>query len=152
MPGVLGPKLFTLEEARALLPFVRGRLARFQELVARYESVRRDLSIQRLVASSGGDSENPDVVRLTELETSERDLMESMREVQQEFLEAGVVPKSFQDGLVDFFALRGGRLVFLCWRQGERTIRAWHPLEGGLAGRRPISSFRRRPREPRDEG
>ncbi len=139
--GLLGPKLFTLEEAEALLPLVRDRLAAFQDLYRRYQACRDELAVLRLASSSGGDEKNPDVQALLVQEGLERSLLEEMRGVQMELLEAGCLPKSYQDGLVDFFALKDGRLVLLCWKQEEDRIRAWHTLEGGFAGRMPISLF-----------
>jgi hypothetical protein len=140
-PHTLGPKLFTLEEAQALLPFVQERLARFQEVHARYDGCRHDLSVLRLVSASGGDESNPDVRELDRLQRLEKSLVEELQDLQMELVDAGCVPKSFQEGLIDFFALKEGRLVFLCWKQGENAIRAWHTLEGGFRSRMPIATF-----------
>ena len=137
----LGPRLFTLEEAAGLLPVIRDRLGRFQDIYAQYDSCRKDLSVLRLVSSSGGDPENPDTRRLLDLEQHENDLLARMRVLQNEVLATGCVPKSFREGLIDFFALKDGHLVFLCWKQGEDTIEAWHTLEGGFSGRMPIALF-----------
>ncbi len=151
-PGFLGPKLFRLEEAEALLPLLRRRLARFQDLFARYEACQRDLSVLRLASSSGGDGANPDVQALMAKEGLEKSLLEDMRRIQLEVLQSGCVPKSFQEGLVDFFALKDDRLVFLCWKQGDERIKAWHTLEGGFAGRMPIALFTgASPRRPEEE-
>jgi hypothetical protein len=137
----VGPRLFTVEEAEAQLPFVQERLAAFRGHYARYEAVRNDLSVLRLVACSGGDAKNPDRDALDRLEREQGRLLKSLKTVQDDLLDSGCVPKSFQEGLVDFFALKEGRLVFLCWKQGEEGIRAWHTMEGGFANRRPIKTF-----------
>lgn len=138
---ILGPKLFTIETANQLLPFLRDRLSRFQKLFAEYEVCRRGLTILRLVSASGGSQANPDTRRLVDEEHREKSLVGQMRSVQAEILAAGCVPKSYRKGIIDFFALRGERLVFLCWKQDETVIRAWHTLEGGMAGRIPIAAF-----------
>jgi hypothetical protein len=138
---VLGPRLFNLQEAEAQLPLVKKRLARFQDLFARYEAIKRDLSVLRLVSCSGGDEKNPDQEALDEKEGRLKVLLGEMEAIQQELLNAGCVPKSIQEGLVDFFALKDDRLVFLCWKQGEDRITAWHTLEGGFSGRMPIETF-----------
>ena len=142
-PKTLGPKLFTLEEAEALLSLVTDRLARGQELLLQFESVRKDLAVLRLVSASGGTSRNPDKGALSRKESEEAALVAEIRRVETDLLESGCVPKSIAEGLVDFFALKDGRLVFLCWKQGEEHIEAWHTLEGGFAGRMPITSFLR---------
>ena len=50
----------------------------------------------------------------------------------------GVALKDIEQGLVDFPAERDGRIVFLCWKQGEDEIRFWHELDTGFAGRKPL--------------
>jgi hypothetical protein len=140
-PKPLGPRLFTLQEAEAVLPAVRERLAAFQIDYARLDGVRRDLSVLRLVSASGGDRRNRDVSELRGKEREEAEILARLHAIQEDLLECGCVPKSIDEGLIDFFALKNGRLVFLCWKQGESRIEAWHTLEGGFAGRMPIRTF-----------
>ncbi len=140
-PRHLGPRLFTLDEAQALLPFLQERLARLQDVQARYEGCRREISILRLVSASGGDESNPDVREYNRLRALEKALFEELLALQEEIAGTGCLAKSFRQGLIDFFALKEGRLVFLCWKQGEQGIHAWHTLEGGFRGRMPIASF-----------
>jgi hypothetical protein len=52
-----------------------------------------------------------------------------------------VLIKDVNLGLLDFPALKGGRLVYLCWQYGEGEIRFWHEVEAGFAGRQPIETF-----------
>lgn len=137
----LGPRLFTVEEATELLPFVRQHLARFQDRLARYEELKKDVSVLRLVSSSGSDDKNPDAAALGQKEQELAALMTEMQGIQHRLTEAGCVPKSIGEGLIDFFALKDDRLVFLCWKQGEQGIRAWHTLEAGFGGRKPIETF-----------
>jgi hypothetical protein len=136
-----GPRLFTLAEAEAALPSIRDHLERFQEKYRHFEAVEKDLDVLRLVSASGGEEKNPDLNALARKERQRAAAMDELRLIQQGLLEIGCVPKSIQEGLVDFFALKEGRLVFLCWKMGEEHILAWHTLEGGFAGRRPIETF-----------
>jgi hypothetical protein len=46
--------------------------------------------------------------------------------------------KDLEIGLVDFPSRRGGEDILLCWKLGEKSIRFWHPVDGGFASRRPI--------------
>jgi hypothetical protein len=50
----------------------------------------------------------------------------------------GCVVKDLDQGLVDFLSRRGDDTVFLCWRLGESSIRYWHGLQEGFAGRKPL--------------
>lgn len=45
----------------------------------------------------------------------------------------------FETGLVDFPSWRDGEEVLLCWRRDEPDIRWYHSLQGGFAGRQPLS-------------
>ena len=45
---------------------------------------------------------------------------------------------NFQIGLVDFPSVIDGEDVLLCWRSDEDSIRFYHGLEDGFAGRKPI--------------
>ena len=50
----------------------------------------------------------------------------------------GVEPKGIETGLIDFPTMRGGRVVYLCWKLGEGPIAYWHEVEAGFAGRRSL--------------
>jgi hypothetical protein len=51
----------------------------------------------------------------------------------------GVQLKDYARGLIDFPAMRDGRVVLLCWQIGEgEEIEWWHDLETGFAGRQPL--------------
>ena len=51
----------------------------------------------------------------------------------------GVQLKDFERGLVDFPALRDGRVVLLCWQLGEGDeLEWWHDMETGFGGRTPL--------------
>jgi hypothetical protein len=43
------------------------------------------------------------------------------------------------DGLVDFRSMRDGEIVYLCWKFPEDSIRHWHRIDAGYAGRKPIT-------------
>lgn len=45
---------------------------------------------------------------------------------------------NFTIGLVDFPSVIDGNDVFLCWRSDEETIKFYHDLDSGFAGRKRI--------------
>ena len=47
----------------------------------------------------------------------------------------GCLIKDLDTGLLDFYALNGDRLVFLCWKLGEADVAHWHPLDGRVLRR-----------------
>lgn len=130
------PRIFTVREAEATLPLVRrvvndllAAYPRWREHVARYEVLTGPLR--------SGDAE-PEELRLTrEAVTREA---ERINGFMQELERIGCVFKGFDAGLVDFYALKEDRLVFLCWKMDEEHITHWHEVDTGFAGRQPIDS------------
>lgn len=119
-------KHYTLEEARALLPQVRGWLGQMQEIRERLRQTEE--RIGQLLASgtdaAGGASVNSQIKLLAELQG-----------VMHEFGRREIQIKDWSRGLLDFPAIIGGREVFLCWEQDEEDIEHWHELDGGYAAR-----------------
>jgi hypothetical protein len=124
-------KIFTVEEANALLPEVRiitGKIQRAHRKLSRF----RDEAKQAAEAAEQGGGGMVNGVAyaaiLTELTT------------QMAELEAlGVQLKDFERGLVDFPSLRDGRVVLLCWQLGEGDeLEWWHDVDAGFAGRTPL--------------
>jgi len=53
----------------------------------------------------------------------------------------GCYLKDIHRGTLDFYAMRRGQLVFLCWQFGEEKIEYYHRLNDGISGRRPIDGY-----------
>ena len=53
--------------------------------------------------------------------------------------EFGIQLKDYDRGLIDFPAMRDGRIVLLCWQieDGDKIL-WWHDIETGFAGRQPL--------------
>ena len=60
-----------------------------------------------------------------ELGSLDRDL----DELRQEIMGLGGILKDSERGWVDFFSERDNRLIFLCWRPGEKEILYWHEID-----------------------
>ena len=124
-------KIFTVQEANALLPDVRTIVGKIQRAHRKLAHYREDVKKAAEAAERGGGG-FPDGVAyaavLTELT------------VQLSELEAlGVQLKDFERGLVDFPSLRDGRVVLLCWQLGEGDeLEWWHDVDAGFAGRTPL--------------
>ena len=115
---------FTVAEAEALLPTVRGWLA---ELAREAAEVRR---LRGMVQESGPDPR---------LEEAIEERKAWMAALIGRFEEEGIELKGLEPALVDFPALMQGVEVYLCWREPEERVGHWHPLSTGYAGRRPIA-------------
>ena len=124
-------KIFTVQEANALLPEVRiiaGNIQRAHRKVARFRDEAKKAS-EAAERGGGGITEGVAyAVALTELTAQLSDL-EAL----------GVQLKDFDRGLVDFPSLRDGRVVLLCWQLGEGDeLEWWHDVDAGFAGRTPL--------------
>jgi hypothetical protein len=126
-------KLFTLDEANRTLPLVR----RIVEDVVRQHRVWRERVLELDLVSSTVTASSPSP-RAEELEREVQALAREIDGFQRELEGLGISLKDRRLGLVDFAAELGGRKVWLCWRLGEPTVRYWHELEEGYAGRRPV--------------
>jgi len=124
-------KLFTIQEANALLPSVRtivGNIQQAHRNVLRYaEGVKQ--AAEAAEKGGGGISSGLAYAKaLTEL-TGRLAELETL----------GVQLKDFERGLVDFPSLREGRVVLLCWQMGEGDeLEWWHDVDAGFAGRTPL--------------
>jgi hypothetical protein len=124
-------KLFTIQEANALLPSVRTIVGKIQQAHRKVAQYRDEAKQAAEAAEKGGGGMAAGVeyaVALTELTT---------RIAELEIL--GVQLKDFERGLVDFPSLRDGRVVLLCWQMGEGDeLEWWHDVDTGFAGRTPL--------------
>ena len=132
MTGPQTISLWTAERANRALPLVR-RIA--DDLVRTYDQWRT-LVAKFEVVSIGVTS-----AATAEAERLEREVQRAAADIEdfvKELTELGVECKSLENGLFDFPCERDGRIVYLCWLYGERTVSHWHEVGGGFAGRQPI--------------
>lgn len=136
-------KLFTVAEAESLLPSLERTLDQIESL--RFEMQRRMDRLKILDVLWGPrieEAENPDRDEfLAERAGVRRVLERTERLVEDRILARGVrFPQGgLEHGLVDFPTRFEGRTVYLCWKRGEEGIEAWHEVDGGYAGRRPLT-------------
>lgn len=124
-------KLFTLEEANALLPAVRQILLRIRRARQRLATLASEAKLAAENAEQGGGGMTEGVLYASLLVdfTNELAELESL----------GVQLKDFERGLIDFPSLREGRVVLLCWQLGEGDeVEWWHDVDAGYAGRTPL--------------
>jgi hypothetical protein len=123
------PRLFTVEEANALLPRLRELL---DELALHRDAVREKAPhlepiLQTASANGGGRAGSEYGVEAYKLYLA----VARIREL-------GVLLKDLDMGLLDFPHERDGRVVFLCWHPPEERIEYWHEIEAGYPGRQPL--------------
>jgi hypothetical protein len=141
---VMVRKPFTVAEANALIPILEAVI---REIARRMEQVQRAAERLQVLDVLWGDrllaTDNPDY---GEAESCRRVIGSSMREIEQivarDIIGRGLrFPQGgLEHGLIDFPTTWRGRWVYLCWKRGEEEISAWHELQAGFAGRRPVTA------------
>jgi hypothetical protein len=119
-------RTYTAEEADAMLPELRERLARIRS--NRQVMLAAAERIEGVVATDGGGTFGTDYWNATR----------ALRADVQRLAADNVVLRDPETGLVDFPGERDGRPIFLCWRLGEERVEHWHEVDSGFLGRRPL--------------
>ena len=123
------PRLFTVEEANALLPKLRELL---KDVALHRDRLREKAPylepILKASTSDGGGRAG------SEYGVEAYNLYLAVEHIQA----LGVLLKDLDAGLLDFPHEREGRIVFLCWHPPEERIGYWHEIQAGYQGRQPL--------------
>ncbi len=129
-------RIFTVEEAERTLPLVNRILS---DLRMEYAIWREAMASYELLAA-GSRAESGETAELVSSRVAVTVAANRISDCLLELESIGCLFKGFDEGLVDFYALRHDRLVLLCWKLGEHRITHWHEVDAGFAGRQPIDS------------
>ncbi len=122
-------RLFTVDEANALLPTLRPLLIDILQARQNIVAAQPELWPVLEKAVNNGGSKKAGAV-LADFEVIQR----NVKAIQ----ELGIEIKDINIGLVDFPAERDGREVYICWRFDEPRVTHWHDLDSGFSGRQPL--------------
>lgn len=122
-------RVFSLFEANQLIPQLQSHLSTVQQGKAALLQTRQEVRKASANASLGGGTPVGIlyVKSLQEISTN----LHAIHEL-------GVVVKDIDLGLCDFPHVRDGRVVYLCWKLGEKEIRWWHEITTGYKDRCPL--------------
>lgn len=129
-------KVFTLKEANEVLPRLTPRLLELRasrEVILKLEVEIDALEILSEKNSSGDVS--PGVSHKAEAYAQ---LVNRFYALIDEIHETGCVLKDVDTGLVDFYTLYKGKVVYFCWRLGEPEVGFWHDIGSGYTNRQPL--------------
>ena len=128
-------RVFTVDQANAELERIRKKL----DIISTYrqiaEECRGELKIHTMMSDVTGWNETiatPDYCKLQEIIQHNQLEAENLR---MELLQQGFQVTDSEYGTVDFYHVRDGRLVFLCWQPDEPDVRRWHSLHSGYEGK-----------------
>ncbi|MFO0706267.1 MAG: DUF2203 domain-containing protein [Nitrospira sp.] len=122
-------RVFSLFEANQLIPQLQSYLSAVQQSKATLLQTRNEVQKASARAELGGGT--PVGSRYV---TSLQQISTHLHAIH----EMGVHVKDIDMGLCDFPHMRDGRVVYLCWKLGEKEIRWWHEVTNGYKDRCPI--------------
>ena len=123
-------RLFTLEEANALVPELNRLIGHVQK---KYRELLQELAKRGLT---------PDALEEALTTSEHADLQAYLDEITAAIAEIegyGCHFKGLDLGLVDFPAMINDEVAYLCWQYGEERVAFWHTLEGGFKARQAIA-------------
>lgn len=132
--------LFSIDEATELAKRLKPELDHLAGLKAELDRLEVASEVLRLTMSAGGSSKSPEARELRETQARRARLAAEIAAGVDAIHRQGPLLKDLERGLLDFYALSGDRLVFLCWKKDEPEVAHWHTLEAGFAGRQKLDA------------
>src|SRR5258706_2548116 len=119
----MGPRIYSPREANALVPKLNRAFDELDQIRNRLKTIKGKVDVLEMIWGDEVRTEtNPDHREyghyMEEIEQAKKDFDTATRR----FSEFEAVVKSVEQGLVDFYGVIDNRLVFLCWRRGEKSI------------------------------
>jgi hypothetical protein len=127
------PRLYTLNEAREIIPRVRRRLRALKSLALSAERVEQQLGEIRPSMRANGSA-----ARASSLEQELSGVYEQMGVHVEHLLGQGIVLRDVLNGVVDFPCRHRGRVIMLCWQMDEAELGFWHEADAGFLTRQPL--------------
>lgn len=138
-PDPTQPRLFSLEEANALIPKLELVMERMQR-----RGIELRAAIEALAREGGEPMTNFEVGDLLARRPELQELVDELEGLIREIEACGGQFKGLELGLVDFPSEIDGQIGLLCWQYGEKEITHWHPLDSGFDSRQPLPKTARR--------
>jgi hypothetical protein len=132
------PKFFTIEEAENVIGLLETTLERIKRNKQQFLWLQEEISILELIVDCGAHEDSTDAKSLASKVKTFKKLSREIERDVRAIDELGCVLRDVDSGIVDFFSVQDGTVVFLCWRKGEESIKYWHPLRDGFGGRQEL--------------
>ncbi len=129
-------RLFTLDEASRLLPWLESKLQEMDRHRHAIEQAQLRLGEMHRQSHRNGASSSESAMQ--EAQAKSEKAGQAATAVIQAIAAEGIIVRDPARGLVDFPSLRDGREVHLCWLRGEPKIAHWHTTDTGFANRQPL--------------
>lgn len=133
------PKIFSVEEANALIPELEVLLECLQGKRKACEQLHDMLLMDELLKEAEFSRGTSSAARSLEEEALrfEGAILEVQAEIEK-IRSFGCIPRNLERGWIDFQGQWKGRTVYFCWRRGEKTIQFYSSDSAG-AERLPLA-------------
>lgn len=132
--------LFSIEEATTLALKLKPELERLANMKRELDRLDVSAGVLSLTLSAGGSEKGPEAQELASTRAARARLTAQISAGVEAIHRHGCLLKDLERGLLDFYALHGDRLVFLCWKKDEPEVAHWHSLESGFSGRQRLDT------------
>lgn len=140
-------RVFTIQEANQALKELRRTLPVLRRALHDIETLEDRLEVLDLICNRAVSSENPDLQEYLSARVRYHRAIAQFEGMLADADSEGYMLRDLEKGVVHFTGKHGGKSVLLCWREGEKEIRHWHPLDGDAL---PDETRRNRIREHDD--
>lgn len=129
----------TPEQINALVPQLERTFEELDQVRERARAIKRRMDLLEMIHGEHLlETPGPDRAEYHQcLEAIERERRE-FDAIVARITELGGTVKGIDEGLVDFYGVVDGHLVWMCWKRGEPEVCYYHHLDEGAAGRTPL--------------
>ncbi len=128
-------KVFTVEEANQLIPVLRDLIHQLKEKQSQAVHIEAQIDALEIVSGSGNSNSKKEIESLVK---KHQNVVTDFYETIDKIQEFGCLLKDVETGLVDFYSLMDGKVVYLCWKLDEDKIDHWHEVGKGFMYRQPL--------------
>ena len=130
-------KVFTLEEANRILPKLSELIDRLHEKQDHIGEIEVEIDTLELINDPAKGSSAPTFEKLL---AKHRQLVGEFYAIVDQIHSYGCFLKDADMGLIDFYGVVEGRVVYFCWHTGEEQVNFWHEVGQGYANREPLEN------------
>ena len=128
-------KVFTAEEANRLLPKLTDMITALQAHHRKILAKEVEIDALELLYPSQDETPSSEIAKEIEIYNESVSRFYALID---EIHEMGCLLKDIETGLLDFYGVYQGKVVYLCWRLGEPEVGFWHEVGRGYAYRQPL--------------
>ena len=124
-------KYFTLKQAEKAI-------SKLEEILTLANDIRNRAQSKTKFIQETEERGTKDIAAMAIEKAQVEFLAQCFQDALEEIEKMGAVLKGIDPGLVDFPCRFSNETVYLCWRQGEKSINNYHSMDEGFAGRKPL--------------